>query len=109
MADDDRPRETLSTAEAAAALGISLDRFSHVVKRWQRDHGFPKPLPLIRRYDPLAIKAWQDRLIQANAPDAPSLVEADFADEIVAAQALMDLRARNAPGAITFLRRGRRR
>ena len=49
---------TLSTAEVAAHLGISLNRF-YRSRRGLRATGFPEALPsLPGRYDPLAIEGW---------------------------------------------------
>lgn len=99
MADDpNQPRLTLSKQEVADAMGFPLENFCFLVKRW-RPLGFPRPLRFTRRYDPLAIKLWQDRMLRDAAPGLfPALssevgaVDAEE-DELTAARREMNLRA----------------
>lgn len=52
---------TISAAEAAERLGITLSVFQRRRRRL-RQAGFPEPVPgLFNRYDPLAIEAWLAR------------------------------------------------
>lgn len=50
-------RLTWSSADVAAALGHGLGWFYQNVRRL-RAAGFPPPLPVVRRYDPAAVRAW---------------------------------------------------
>lgn len=48
---------TWTPAEVAAALGRSLDWYYRNITRL-RAAGFPAPLPIVRRYDPAAVRRW---------------------------------------------------
>jgi hypothetical protein len=67
-------RLTWSTAEVAAALGHSVQWF-YQRARALRAAGFPQPLPIVRRYDPAAVRAWIDR--QQPQPTVSSSQTAD--------------------------------
>ena len=61
-------RKLLSHREVAEAMGVSSDwLYRH--KRILETRGFPRPVPVIGRYDPLAIQRWQDA--QIGTPVAP--------------------------------------
>lgn len=64
-------RRTLDGAEVAAALGVSHDWFKHNRAKLEREHSFPRPTPGMTRYDPLAIKLWQDRGLATTSGGAP--------------------------------------
>lgn len=51
----DRP---IKLAKVADMIGRSLPWIYRNIRTLQADHGFPKPLPVIRLYDPLAIEQW---------------------------------------------------
>lgn len=80
-------RLTWSTAEVAAALGVS--------RGWLYRHGralhaagFPAPLPIVRRYDPAAVRAWIASQRGEEPPDPPA------EDDIAGWAAHLDRRAR---------------
>lgn len=64
----------------AALLGKSLNWTHRHIRRLRDQHGFPAPLPLIRRYDPIAIRAW----IARQSLEAPSANadELDWAERL---------------------------
>jgi hypothetical protein len=91
MAED--IRATLSLTEVAATLGIRLGKLHRIIARLRRDHGFPKPLPLINRYDPAAIADWERRCWSIEARAIGDTGSAPEAAELEAARARMAARA----------------
>lgn len=55
-----------TSRETAAAIGLALDTFYQRVAYLRREHGFPDPLPGLRSYDPVAVRAW---IARQRAPE----------------------------------------
>ena len=93
------PRPLIRTAQVAAILDMTVERF-YRVRPWLEDrYGFPPPV-LPRRWDPVAIEAWIDaRNARKTADDSdPAEHEEDDSEAAMAARAAA--LARNAwPGA----------
>lgn len=53
-------RPTLSAAEVAGMLGLSPSQFYRRARLLRRVHGFPSPLPGLRRYSRAAVLEWID-------------------------------------------------
>lgn len=91
MADEIRALMTLK--EVAWALDVELTWLHRHIARLRRDHGFPKPLPVFRKYDPASIEAWQRRCWSPETT-ATIAINTDVVD-FDAERARMDARARN--------------
>lgn len=79
-------RKTLCLREVAERLGVAypwLCRHREALEA----QGFPKPLPVINRYDPRAIAKWMDRQF------APPIDAAGAFDQDKMARRLLDDRA----------------
>lgn len=93
MPDDVRIRVPLSLAEVAAALNTPLHRLHRKIRKMRDMEGFPHPLPGIGGYDPLAIVAWQNRML-GIAPTSPADADPQE-DEVAAARKRMADRAKS--------------
>ena len=84
---DDRPIPLSGVAEL---LGRSLNWTHRHIRSLRDKHGFPKPLPGVGLYDPVAIRAWklgqQGGSVAKVSGNALDLVEVDWG-------ALLDARA----------------
>ena len=68
-------RRCVSLKGVADILGVSIDWMHRHVRELRDKHGFPQPLPVLRRYDPIAIEAWLD--CQRRAAAVAAEVEPD--------------------------------
>ena len=72
---------TITSREAAALLGETIETFYRAITDRKANHGFPAPIPGSRRYSRAAVLAWINRagLPTRPAPSATSTLEQDVA------------------------------
>ena len=58
-------RRCLDDVQVAAKLGRDREWFHRNKKRLIEEEGFPKPLPILRRWDEAAIDAWLDGFMKS--------------------------------------------
>lgn len=99
------PRKMITLGAIGPLLGYTAGWAYRNVARLQREAEFPLPVDGTGRYDPAAIKAWQDLQIARRygpkgpprppaAPETPAAANDSFAaDQIAAMRAEMDARA----------------
>lgn len=78
----------MSRKDVADSFGRSVDWLHKHEKQLRDDHGFPAPHPAVpNMFDPVAIRAWHDRL---NPAAAAALADAGADDPLAKAAGFAD-------------------
>lgn len=75
-------RRCLDEVQVAAKLGRNRQWFASNKKRLIEEEGFPKPLPILRRWDEAAIDAWLDGFMKSITISLkPAEADTDLKDD----------------------------
>ena len=85
---------TITSREAPALLGETIETFYRAITARKRHHGFPAPIAGSRRYSRAAVLAWINRS-GTPAPPAATTLE----DDVAACEATLLRRASSLVGA----------
>ena len=76
------PRRCLDDVEVAAKLGRDREWFRRNKRKLIEEQGFPRPLPILRRWDEAAINAWLDRYMPRDQEAEVVLTVNPIPDEL---------------------------